>query len=43
MDQTPEQLPFISNVGHTIDGILFAIVALIALVQALGYMKWKGA
>jgi hypothetical protein len=41
--QTPEQLQFISNIGHTIEGVLFAIVALIALLQALGYAKWKGA
>jgi len=41
--QTPEQLQFISNVGHTIEGVLFAIVGLIALLQALGHAKWKGA
>jgi hypothetical protein len=43
MDQTPEQLQFISNIGHTIEGVLFAIVALIALLQALGYMNRNGA
>jgi hypothetical protein len=43
MDQTPEQLQFYSNVGHTIEGTLFAIVGLIALVQALGYMKSRRA
>jgi hypothetical protein len=41
--QTPEQLQFISNIGHTIEGVLFAIVALIALLQARGYVNWKGA
>jgi hypothetical protein len=43
MDQTPEQLQFISNIGHMIEGVLFAFVGLIAFVQALGYMKRKGA
>jgi hypothetical protein len=43
MDQTPEQLQFMSNVGHTIEGVLFAIVAFIALFEALGYAKRKGA
>ena len=42
MDQTPEQLQFISNIGHTIEGVLFAIVAVIALLEALGYVKSKG-
>jgi len=41
--QTPEQLQFISNVGHTIEGVLFAIVASIALVQAMVYMRSKRA
>jgi hypothetical protein len=41
--QTPEQLQFISNVGHIIEGAVFALVGLIALVQALGYAKTKGA
>ena|SRR2546422_7490573 len=41
--QTPEQLQFISNIGHTIEGVLFAIVGLIALVQAMGYMRSKRA
>jgi hypothetical protein len=37
--QTPEQLQFLSNIGHIIEGALFAIVGLIALLQALGYLK----
>lgn len=31
------------HVGHTIEGVLFAIIALIALIQAVGYMRSKGA
>lgn len=41
--QTPEQLQWISNLAHWIEGGMFAIVALIALLQALGYLKSKGA
>ena len=37
--QTPEQLQFISNLAHWIEGGMFAIVALLALVQALGYAR----
>lgn len=40
--QTPEQLQFISNLAHWIEGIVFATAALIALLRARGHMKWKG-
>jgi len=41
--QTPEELQWISNVAHWIEGGMFGVVALIALVQALGYAQSKGA
>lgn len=41
--QTPEQLQFISNIAHWIEGGILAVVALIALAQATGYAKSKGA
>ena len=41
--QTPEQLQWASNLAHWIEGAMFAIVAVIALLQALGYLKSKGA
>lgn len=41
--QTPEQLQFVSNLAHWIEGVIFATVALIALLRARGHMKWKGA
>ncbi len=41
--QTPEQLQWASNLAHWIEGAMFAIVALIALLQALDYLKSKGA
>lgn len=40
--QTPEQLQFVSNLAHWILGVFFATVALIALLRARGYIKWKG-
>ena len=41
--QTPEELQWISNVAHWIEGGMFGVVALIALAQALGYAQSKGA
>lgn len=41
--QRPEQLQWISNVAHWIEGGMFGVVALIALFQALGYGQSKGA
>ena len=41
--QTPEQLQWISNLAHWIEGGMFATVALIALLQALGYAQSKAA
>ena len=41
--QTPEELQWISNLAHWIEGGMFAVVGLIALVQALGYAQSKGA
>ena len=41
--QTPEELQWISNVAHWIEGGMFGVVALIALVQAFGYAQSKGA
>ena len=41
--QTPEQLQWASNLAHWIEGAMFAIVALIALLQVLGYLKSNGA
>ena len=41
--QTPEELQWISNLAHWIEGGMFAVVALIALMQALGYAQSKGA
>ncbi|HQU91802.1 MAG TPA: hypothetical protein PLK77_05865 [Pyrinomonadaceae bacterium] len=41
--QTPEQLQFASNLAHWIEGVVFAIVAIIALLRARNYFTWKGA
>ena len=41
--QTPEQLQWISNLAHWIEGGMFATVAVIAFIQALGYAQSKGA
>ena len=41
--QTPEQLQWTSNLAHWIEGGMFGIVAVIALLQALGYAKSKSA
>lgn len=41
--QTPEQLQWISNLAHWIEGGMFGVVAVIALLQAFGYANSKGA
>lgn len=41
--QTPEELQWISNLAHWIEGGMFGTVAVIALFQALGYAQSKGA
>lgn len=41
--QSPETLRWISNLAHWIEGGMFAIVGLLALLQALGYAQSKGA
>lgn len=41
--QTPEELQWISNLAHWIEGGMFGVVAVIALIQALGYAQSKGA
>ena len=41
--QTPEQLQWVSNLAHWIVGAMFAVVALIALFQAFGYLQSKSA
>jgi len=41
--EVAERLQFASNLAHWIEGGLFAVVAMIALLQALGYIKSKGA
>jgi len=41
--QTPEELQWVSNLAHWIEGGLFAVVALIALFQKLGYLQSKAA
>ncbi|HXF44371.1 MAG TPA: hypothetical protein VNK70_02835 [Candidatus Paceibacterota bacterium] len=38
---TPEELVFYSNIAHWIEGGIFLIVALIALLQIFGYWKNK--
>lgn len=38
---TPEELAFYSNIAHWIEGAIFLIVAVIALLQILGYLKNK--
>lgn len=40
--QTPEELQSISNLAHWIEGAMFAVVALLALLQALGYAQSRG-
>lgn len=40
--QTPEELQWISNLAHWIEGGLFAIVALLALLQTFGYAQSRG-
>lgn len=40
--QTPEELQWISNLAHWIEGGMFAIVGLIALLQAFGYAQSRG-
>jgi len=41
--QTPEQLQWVSNLAHWIEGGMFATVAVIAFLQALGYARSNGA
>ncbi len=41
--QTPEQLQWVSNLAHWIEGGMFATVAVIAFLQALGYARSRGA
>lgn len=41
--QTPEELQWISNLAHWFEGGMFGVVALIALMQTLGYAQSKGA
>ncbi len=41
--QIAERLQFTSNLAHWIEGGLFAVVAVIALLQAFGYMQRKSA
>ncbi len=41
--QTPEQLQWASNLAHWIEGGMFGIVAVIALLQTIGFLKSKGA
>lgn len=43
MEQAPEQIQWISNLAHWIEGGIFGIVAAIALAEALGYSKSKAA
>lgn len=38
---TPEELVFYSNVAHWIEGAIFLIVAMVALLQIFGYLKNK--
>lgn len=40
--QTPEELQWMSNLAHWIEGGMFAIVALLALLQAFGYAQSRG-
>ena len=40
--QTPEELQWISNIAHWIEGGMFAIVGLIALLQTFGYAQSRG-
>lgn len=43
MEQTPEQLQWLSSLAHWIEGGMFGVVALMALLQAFGYANSKGA
>ena len=38
---TPEQLQFYSNIAHWIEGVIFLVVAIIAFLQALGFLQKK--
>lgn len=40
--QTPEELQWISNLAHWIEGGMFAIVAFLTLLQAFGYAQSRG-
>ncbi len=37
---TPEEFQFLSNLGHWIEGGILGAVAIIALLEALGYLKF---
>lgn len=41
--QTPEELQWISNLAHWIEGGMFGVVAVMALLQVFGYANSKGA
>ncbi|MGH9966783.1 MAG: hypothetical protein ACREBG_02965 [Pyrinomonadaceae bacterium] len=43
MEQTPEQLQWVSNLAHWIEGGMFGVVAVMALLQAFGRANSKGA
>lgn len=38
---SPEEMQMLSNIGHWIEGSLLATVAIIALLEALGLIKWR--
>lgn len=40
--QTPEELQFVSNLAHWIEGTIFALVAIIAFLRVRGWATWKG-
>lgn len=40
LSHTPEEMRQLSNLGHIIEGILFAIVGLLALLGKLGVFTW---
>ena len=40
LSHTPEEMRRLSNLGHIVEGALFAIVGLFALVEKLGSFNW---
>lgn len=40
--QTPEELQFVSNLAHWIEGTIFALIAIIAFLRVRGWATWKG-